>query len=494
MARLSKLVLLAAMASAVVSLSLGVLRAQDAKATLEAAAKALGDVNSIQYSGSGSNNAYGQAFKPGDPWPAFKVTSYTATVDYKAPAMRVELDRTNPDGVVRGGGGLPLLAPQKQNQAVSGKAAWNVAAAPGGGAPAPAPAQAALNDRLLAIWTTPHGAIKAAQQNNATVAGKVVSFNAQGVPFKVTLGGDNLVQKVETRADAPVLGDVVTETTYSAYKDFGGVKFPTRIVQRQAGSPVLDLTITDVKPNAAAAIEVPANVQQAAAQPAAPPPVTVNTEKVADGVYFLTGGSHHSVAVEFSDHVVLYETPQTEARGMAVIEATRKAIPNKPIKYVINSHNHFDHLGGIRAPMAEGITIITQAENKSYYENTVAKAPHTIVPDKLAQSPKKVMVEGVAEKRVLTDGTRTMELYRLTRSPHTDTMLIGYLPKEKILMEVDVYTPAAANAPAPTQFNPTTVAFYDWVQSMKLDVNQILPGHGPRAATMKDLQTAAGKS
>src|SRR4029453_9933028 len=116
MARLSKFLLLAAVASALVSLSLGVLRAQDAKATLEAAAKGLRGRNPIQYTGRGSNNAYGQAFKPGDPWPAFKVTSYTATVDYKAPAMRVELDRTNPDGVVRGGGGLPLLAPQNQNK------------------------------------------------------------------------------------------------------------------------------------------------------------------------------------------------------------------------------------------------------------------------------------------------------------------------------------------------------------------------------------------
>ena len=173
MARLSKGLLLAAIASAVAFAVLGVLRAQDAKATLEAATKALGDVNTIQYSGSGSNNAYGQAFKPGDPWPAFKVTSYTATVDYKAPAMRVELDRTNPDGVVRGGGGLPLLAPQRQNQNVSGKAAWNVAAPPGGGAPAANPAQATVNDRLILLWTTPHGAIKAAQQNNATLAGKV---------------------------------------------------------------------------------------------------------------------------------------------------------------------------------------------------------------------------------------------------------------------------------------------------------------------------------
>ena len=468
-----------------------VLQAQGGKATLEAAAKALGDVTTLQYSGSGSNNAFGQAFKPSEPWPAFKVTSYTASIDYKTPAMHVVLERTNPDGVVRGGGGLPLLAPQKQDQAVSGTMAWNVAAPPGGGAPTAAPAPAAVNGRLLALWTTPHGVIKAAQQNNATVTGKVISFTAQNTPFKVTIGGDNLVQKVETRADDPVLGDVVTETTYSGYRDFGGVKFPTRIVQKQGGYPVLDLTISDVKPNAPVSIDVPPSVRQASAPSA--PSVTVNTQKVADGVYFLSGGTHHSMAVEFRDYVVLFETPQNEERAIAVIEATRKAIPGKPIKYVVNSHNHFDHLGGVRAAMAEGITIITQAENKSYYEK-IAAMPHTITPDRLAKSPKKPVIETVADKRVLTDGTRTLELYRLTGSPHTDTMLIGYLPKEKILYEVDVFTPAAANAPAPTAFNPTTVAFYNWLQTMKLDVDQILPGHGPRIVTMKDLQSAAGKS
>jgi hypothetical protein len=136
-----KLMLATAVTAAFVSLT--VVRAQDSKATLDAAAKALGDVTTLQFSGTGTNNAYGQAFKPGDPWPAFKVTSYTATVDYKAPAMRMDLERTNPEGKVRGGGGLPLLAPQRQNQAVSGKVAWNVAAPPAGGAPAPAPAMAA---------------------------------------------------------------------------------------------------------------------------------------------------------------------------------------------------------------------------------------------------------------------------------------------------------------------------------------------------------------
>jgi glyoxylase-like metal-dependent hydrolase (beta-lactamase superfamily II) len=495
--------LVTAMAVAGTFISLTSLRAQDSKATLDAAARALGDVSSIQFSGTGTTNSYGQSFKPDEPWPAFKTTSYTVTVDYKTPAMRMELQRTNPDvKVVRGGGGLPLLTPQTQNQVVSGKVAWNVAA-PAGGAPTAAPAMAAVNDRLLAIWAggsagaaawvaAPQGVIKAAQANNATVAGRVVTFTANGTSVKATLNAANLVEKVETKADAPVLGDVVVETTYANYRDFGGVKFPTRIAQKEGGFPMLDLTITDVKPNITAAIAVPQNiVQQAAGQPADTAPVRVQTDKVADGVYYLTGGSHHSVAVEFNDHVVVFEAPQTDERAMAVLDATRKAIPNKPIRYVVNSHNHFDHLGGVRAIMAEGITIITQAGNKAYYEK-VATMPHTIVADRLSRSPKKPVIETVAEKRVLTDGNQILELYHVP-TVHTDTMLVGYLPKAKILIEADLWNPPAANAPAQTAVNPVTTAFFNSIQELKLDVSQVAGLHG-RLASVKDFQTAAGKA
>jgi glyoxylase-like metal-dependent hydrolase (beta-lactamase superfamily II) len=492
-----------AMAVAAVCVSLTSVRAQDSKAALDAAARALGDVTSIQFSGTGTTNSYGQSFKPDGPWPAFKTTSYTVTVDYKIPAMRMELQRTNPDvKVVRGGGGLPLLGPQTQHQVVSGKVAWNVAAPAVGGAPAAAPAMAAVNDRLLAIWaggsagaaawvSAPQGVIKAAQANNATVAGRVVTFTVNGTSVKATLNAANLVEKVEAKADAPVLGDVVIETTYANYRDFGGVKFPARIAQKEGGFPMLDLTITDVRPNVSAAIAVPQNVQQAAAQPPAPVPVRVQTDKVADGVYYLTGGSHHSLAVEFADHVVVFEAPQTDERAMAVLDAARKANPNKPIRYVVNSHHHFDHLGGVRAIMAEGITIITQAQNEAYY-GKIATMLHTIIPDRLSRSPKKPVIETVAEKRVLTDGAQVLELYHVP-TDHADTMLVGYLPKARILIEADLWNPPAANAAAPATVNPVTAAFFDTIQRMKLDVNKIAGLHG-RLADFKEFQAAVGRA
>ena len=221
----------------------------------------------------------------------------------------------------------------------------------------------------------------------------------------------------------------------------------------------------------------------------APAAVRVDTQKVADGIYYLTGGSHHSVAVEFKDYVVVVEAPQTEERALAVFDAVKKAIPNKPIKYVVNSHNHFDHAGGIRAVMAEGYTLVTHASNMAYYQR-VAAMPHTVSPDRLAKSPKKPVVEGVADKRVFTDDTNTLELTDCRRIT-TTAMLVAYLPKAKLLVEADMWNPPAANAPPPVAVSPVTVQLVEGIKKLNLDVQQIAGLHG-RLATVQELRTAAG--
>jgi len=463
-----------------------------APVSLDAVAKALGaskGLTQIQFSAKGSNNAYGQAWRADQPWPAFKIFSYTATVDYAAPAMRIDLQRTNPDTTpVRGGGGLPLLAPQTQSQALSGKVAWNLTTPADGGAPVATPAPAAVADRQLLLWTlTPQGVIKAAMANNATIAGRVISFKVGDTPVKASVGAGNLITSVRTTGDAAVLGDTVTETTFGNYEEYRGVKFPMHIVQKQGGFAILDLTVSAVRPQSNVTIDVPSTVQAAAAPPAAA--VRVDTQKVADGIYYLTGGSHHSVAVEFKDYVVVVEAPQTDERAIAVFEAVKKAIPNKPIKFVVNSHNHFDHLGGVRAAMAEGYTIVTQSSNKLYYEK-VAAMPHTIVPDRMSKAGKKAVIEGVLDKRVFTDDTNTLELYRLS-TDHCDTMLVAYLPKAKLLVEADMWNPPAANAPPAVAVNPVTVQLVDGIKKLNLDVQQIAGLHG-RLATVQELRTAAG--
>src|SRR5262249_31773603 len=249
-----------------------------------------------------------------------------------------------------------------------------------------------------------------------------------GITMKATLNAKNQVERVETRADSPVLGDTVMETTYSDYKDLGEITsdviFPSHIVQKQGGFPVLDLTITKTDSNNPYVIfPVPDSIEKA---PQAPAPVKVEAQKVANGVWYLTGGTHHSVAVEFRNYVALIECPLNDERALAVVDTVKKTIPGKPIRYVINTHHHFDHLGGLRACAEEGATVITHADNKPYYEKIWA-LPHSLAPDHMAKKATKPVIEAVTDKRVLTDGTRSLEIHHLQGSDHAATMLIGYL-------------------------------------------------------------------
>src|SRR5438105_5561931 len=184
------------------------------------------------------------------------------------------------------------------------------------------------------------------------------------------------------------------DATYTQYKDFGGVKFPTKIVQKQGDYPILDLTITDVKPNAQVNIQAPAAP--------APQAAATTSEKLGDGVYLILGG-YAAVAVDFKDYIVVIEGPQSEERANAIIAETKKLIPNKPIKYVVNTHSHYDHTSGIRTFMAEGATIVTHQVNKPFLEK-IAALPHTLSQDRQEQAKKKPAFETMTEKKVMTDG------------------------------------------------------------------------------------------
>ena len=105
------------------------------------------------------------------------------------------------------------------------------------------------------------------------------------------------------------------------------------------------------------------------------------------GVFYLTGTTHHSLVVEMRDHIVVVDPPNTEERARAVLAKAKELIPNKPIRYVVTSHHHWDHLGGIRTAIDEGATIVTHQSNKAFLER-VAKTPHTLGPDRLAASKK----------------------------------------------------------------------------------------------------------
>ena len=461
--------------------------AMAADPALERAATAMGasGLKSIRYSGDGVGYTFGQAYKPGLAWPKITVHSFVRSVNYETGSMRDEILFARAEGL--GGGGYPHVAPQRNEQYVSGEFAWNQVA----NAPVAGPRFVA--DRVHQLWITPQGVVKAAIRNNATVRQEkrngqtyaAASFAEPG-RFKAVafIGANGLIDRVESVFPDPVLGDTPAVTTYSEYRDFNGVKFPTRIVQTQGGFPVLDLAVREVEPNAAVQIQLPDAVKTATER--------VTADKVADGVWFIAGGSHNSVAIEMKDYMILVETPLNDGRSVPVIAQVKQLAPGKPIRYVINSHGHFDHSGGLRAAVAEGATIVTHSQNKPYFEKAFA-TPNTISPDALAKSGKKPRFMTVGEKAVINDGTRTVELYHVADSHHSDNFLMVYLPKERLLIEADSFTPLPPNAPPPVPPNPLHVNLVDNLGTLKLPVDKILPLHG-RVVPGSDLYTAVGQA
>jgi glyoxylase-like metal-dependent hydrolase (beta-lactamase superfamily II) len=218
--------------------------------------------------------------------------------------------------------------------------------------------------------------------------------------------------------------------------------------------------------------------------------MTVDAKEIADNIWFLGGGSHNSVMAEFNDYVAVLEAPLNETRSSAVIAAVKNLAPGKPIKYIINSHHHFDHSGGLRTYVSEGATIITYAGNTKFYVEAW-KAPRTISPDKLSKNPKKATFVQVNDKYELTDATNTLVLYHNQGSPHNGGMLIGYFPKAKILFVVDEYSPGRL---VEGKLVPVAQGFADNlyvnIQRLKLDVSTIAPGHGnvvPYSEMVKDI-------
>ena len=437
--------------------------AQDATGVLHDVDQALGasGLKSIRYSGTGFAYAFLQNPRPDVRYPKF-YAKYTRSIDFQKSLSREETTRTQFENPPSGGGGQPLYT-DAAGAAVSGEnSAW------GGGS----------------VVLTPQGFVTAALAAKPTmtqtrVDGKpmtVVSFLAKG-KYKVNgyVNAQHLIEKIETWTPQPTLGDMSIETSFSDYRDFSGVKFPARIVQKQWIYPVLELNVSTVEPNVAVNLQAPAG--------GAPQAARVESTKVADGVWYLAGTPDpNSQLVEFKDFLVIVESSVTEGRALANIAEAHRLVPGKPIKYHVNSHHHSDHSAGLRAFVAEGSTIITHEMNRKFYEDVVLKTPHTLEPDVLTKSPKAAHFIYLKdkEKYVISDGTRSMEIYHVYNG-HANNLLMSYLPKEKLLMITDIFNDFGMprpNDPPPGLVSPYYAALDTRLKELKLDVERLAPSHG----------------
>ena len=321
---------------------------------------------------------------------------------------------------------------------------------------------------------------------------RLVTFSAAdgaqiGLAFDATTG---LLSRIQTLADNPILGDTLTETVLSDYREVQAgaarVRLPHRTRTLVGGELTQDLAYRRIAVNAgpvAGLLDSPADAETV---PPAPPGSGVALTKLGEDVYFAAGGSHHSLFVVFQDHVVVVEAPLGEERSLAVLAKIAETAPGKPVRYLVPTHYHSDHTGGLRAYIAKGVTIVTTPGNRAFVER-LAKATRTIRPDTLAREPRAPVIETFTGKRVFDDGTRTLELRDIGPSPHVTEAVIAYLPKQKAVFVADLFTIPVAGPFPPA--SPALVDFADKIQKQGLAVETIAPGHG-RLGNAADLKAA----
>ena len=501
---------------------------------LAAASKAINEASlrCVTFSGTGYSGAVGQTFENAVniDWRRAEMANYTRTINWETGTSKETFDRKPGEspaswkyglGFV---GGTPTQKNVRQTHIVNGTTAWYT---DGDSAPvAVSPEMAEIYQ--LDIWLTPHGFLKAARKPGANPValwrweqlekgrdGNVVS--PEKVPvvgitvlgkYRVdaTINSQNIITRIKTTVNENVLGDFNIEQESTNFIDAGPSKWPIawhshqgwddnwKFYSESTGHNAYGGKFPDVQANVCAD---PVPVPDAVRQAPAPNPAQVNVEKMAEGVYLLGGGPANSYMVEFRDFVAVFEAPGGEARSLAVIDTIAKLAPGKAIRWLIMSHPHFDHIGGIRTYNHIGATLVTHMINLPFINRDVLTyKARTVKPDILSLWPPTEVAEGynyeaIQENFVITDNSRILRVYYVQPLNHVSGMLMAYLPAERIAFEADLFDthepPRAAQMPAMR-------SFLNQVQRMKLDVATVAPVHGkpvPWSAFMDAMGAAA---
>jgi hypothetical protein len=441
---------------------------------INGAAQALGGkarilaVKTLTIEGEGSDANLGQNVTPDGELPIWKVTAFQQTIDPGGGRMRVRQVRTAQFL-------FALATVQRQDQGLDGDIAYNVGQ---NGVATRASAETA-RDRRIDMLHHPITIVRAALDPGAKVSNLRRERDQQLVDI-TTAKGERLTLGVNSTTKLPVrvtsmsyngnLGDVAIETSFLDYEDVGGLKMPKHLVTKVDKYPQFDLRVNKNTVDGAAGDRDAPEAVKSAPLPAAPV-ITVTAEPVAKGIWWLAGsGNHRSILFEFDDHLTLFEVPLNEARSKAVIDKARSVVPVKPLTEAIVSHHHFDHSGGLRVAVAEGLTIITWRGNVAFFQELVARK-HSIVQDELARNPKPLKLMPVDDELTLKDKSMEVRLYHLKDNPREGTNLFAYVPRDRILVQADLYD--------------STWTQYPWADNVvrnitmrNLQVDRDVPVHG----------------
>jgi hypothetical protein len=426
-------------------------------------------VKTLTIEGEGPAPNVGQNTMPDSELPVWKVTEFKRSIDFPNHRTRVQQLRT----------AQFLFAnanTQRQNQGLDGDVAYNV----GADGTAARASTAAARDRRAELLQHPLVLVREVLDDPGTkLSGYRTAGNQEIVEIETSKGekltlavdsGSKLPSRVTTMADNANMGDVAIDTVFANYEAAGGLQLPKRITTTIDKYPQFDLTISkNTVDGDVGDLAAPGAVKSAPAP--VPPPQVVTAEPVGKGIWWLAGsGNHRSVVFEFDDHLVLYEAPLNETRSKAVIEKAR-SLSSKPLTHAIISHHHFDHSGGLRVAVAEGLTLITYKDNIPFFNDLLARK-HSIVPDELEKNPKPVKFEPVDDQLTLKDKSMEVQLYHLKDNPREGTNLFAYVPRDRMLVQADLYD--------------STWQFHHWGANVitniedirKLKVDKQVPVHG----------------
>ncbi len=503
---------------------------------LAAAAREIGEAHlkCITYSGTGYGGAVGQTFENAVnvDWPRIDaLANYSRSIDWATGTSKETFDRQpglNPASWKYGlgwQGGTFTQKATRQTHIVNGRSAWHI---DGDGEPVAVPPELAELYQLD-LWLNPPGFLKAARLPGANPVAfwrweqiekgrdgnvvqpekvHVVAITMLG-KYRVdaTINSQNQITRIKTTVNEPALGDFNIEHESTNQVSFGSIRWPIawhshhgwddnwQFYRQSTGHNGYGGNFPNVQPNVCGdRVPVPPSVPQARFESA------VTVDKIADGVYLMGGGPANSYMVEFRDFVAVFEAPGNEARSLAVIEAVAKLAPNKPIRWLVSSHPHFDHIGGLRTYLHIGATIVAHMKNIAFLNRDVLSyEPRTVAPDIVSRWPPTELSEGytyeaVQENYVITDNHRILRVYYVQPLQHVEGMLMAYLPAERIAFQADLFDthepPQAAQLPAMR-------SLANQVSRLKLVVETLAPVHGkpvPWTTFQSALNSLSGRS
>ena len=191
-------------------------------------------------------------------------------------------------------------------------------------------------------------------------------------------------------------------------------------------------------------------------------------------------GTANNLIIAMKDHLVIFDAPYGELQSRWVIDAAKAKYPGKPIKYLVLTHHHMDHTGGMRTYVAEGATVIVPSSDKAYFEKDI-KSPHTIVADDLQKKSRTPEIVEVKDQMTLKDDTCEVRLYYIT-NPHVDGMLIGHVVASNVVYVTDLISPRG-----PIERSPATASVGAILRKYGINGATIAGGHG---TTVKEADIA----